>query len=126
MRLLDLVEQNDRVRPTANSFCELAAFLESDISRRSTNQACDCMLLHVFGHVDANHRVLIVEQEFRECASGLSFSDTSWSEKNERPNRTIRILKSSTRSAHSVRHSADCFVLSNHTFREKLFELCET
>src|SRR5882757_9809964 len=47
MCLLYLIEEDDGVRATAHSFGELTALVIADISRRRSDQTCDCMLLHV-------------------------------------------------------------------------------
>jgi hypothetical protein len=41
------------------------------------------VFLHVFAHVDTDHGVLVIEQEFRQRAGQFRFADTSRSEKNE-------------------------------------------
>ena len=66
MRLLDLVEQDDRVRLAANQLGELAALVEADVAGRRADQARDRVLLHVLGHVERDERVLAAEQERRE------------------------------------------------------------
>src|SRR5215211_6828126 len=107
MCLLYLIEQHDGVWAPPHSFSELSAFVIADVSRRRANEPCDCVLLHVLGHVDADHRLLVVEQEFRESAGRLGLPNACWSEENERSNRPIRILQSRARSANSIRYSAN-------------------
>jgi hypothetical protein len=41
------------------------------------------VLLHVFGHVDPNERLLVVEKKFGESARCFSFAHASRSEKDE-------------------------------------------
>ena len=93
VRLLDLVEEHDGVRPAAHRLGELAALFVSDVARRRADQPRDGVLLHVLGHVDAHHRVLVVEQEFGERARRLRLSDAGRSEEDERADRPIRILQ---------------------------------
>ena len=92
--LLDLVEQDDGIGTATNSLGELPSFLEADIAWRRANQPGDSVLLHVLGHVDAHHRLLVVEEEFCERTRRLGFADTGRAEENERPNRPIWILQS--------------------------------
>ena len=66
VRLLDLVEQHDRVRPAAHRLGELAALLVADVARRRADQARHVVLLLVLRHVDAHHGALVVEQEVGE------------------------------------------------------------
>ena len=75
MRLLDLVEEHDRVRPPADGFGELAGLLVADVSRRRADQPRDRVLLLVLRHVDADHRLLVVEQELGERAGQLGLAD---------------------------------------------------
>jgi hypothetical protein len=66
VRLLDLVEQNDRVGATADLLGQVAALLVADVARRRADQARGIVLLHVLGHVDLDDRVLVAEHEARE------------------------------------------------------------
>src|SRR4030095_13029893 len=84
MRLLYLVKQHDRERTTADSFRELATFFIAHISRRRTDQARDGMLLAILRHINPDHRVLIIEQEFRERTGEFRFANSSRAKKDER------------------------------------------
>ena len=83
VRLLDLVEEHDRVRPPADGLGELAAFLVADVSRRRADEPRHGVALHVLRHVDAHHGVLVVEEELRERASQLGLSDAGRSHEDE-------------------------------------------
>src|SRR5262245_35413520 len=98
MCLLDLVEQYDAVRATPHRFGELPTFLIADIARRRTDEPRDGVLLHVLGHVDAHHRVLVVEEKFGERARRLRLSDARGPEEDERADRPVRILKPGART----------------------------
>ena len=56
VRLLDLVEQDHRVRAPAHGLGELAALLVADVAGRGADEARDGELLAVLAHVDADHR----------------------------------------------------------------------
>ncbi len=62
VRLLDLVEQHDAIRPPAHGLGELPAFLKPDVARRRADEPADGVLLLVLRHIQAHHRVLIVKQ----------------------------------------------------------------
>ena len=70
VRLLDLVEKHDLIRPPTHRFGQRAAFLVADITRRRADQTRDRMLLHVLRHIDADERRVVVEEiaceRFRE------------------------------------------------------------
>src|SRR6185312_5414829 len=94
VRLFDLVEEHYRIRTPPNRFRELPAFLESNVAWRRADQSRDGVLLHVLRHVDARHRLFVVEQKLRKCARSLGLSHPRRSEKNERADWTIRVLQS--------------------------------
>src|ERR671922_198128 len=64
--LLDLVEQDDRVRLAAHGLGQLAALVVADVARGRADEPGHGVLLHVLRHVDLDHRVLVAEQELRE------------------------------------------------------------
>ena len=113
MRLLDLVEQHHLIRPPPHRLGERAAFLVADIAGRRADQARDRMLLHVFRHVDADERRLVVEQEFRERLGQLRLADAGRAEEHERADRPVRILQAGARAAHGVRDRLHRFLLAD-------------
>ena len=92
VRLLDLVEEEHAVGTAANRLGELAALLVADVSRRRADQPGHGVLLHVFRHVDADHRLLVVEQELGERASQLGLADAGGAQEDERADRPVRVL----------------------------------
>ena len=87
VRLLDLVEQDDRVGPAAHRLGELAALVVADVAGRRADQARHRVLLHVLGHVDADHVRLVVEQEVGERARQLGLADAGRAQEEERADR---------------------------------------
>ena len=83
MRLLDLVEQNHGIRPPAHRLGQLAALVVADISRRRADQPRDGMLLHVLRHVDADHGLLVIEEELRQRPRSLRLAHARWSQEDE-------------------------------------------
>ena len=63
VRLLDLIEQQHRIRPATHGFRQVAAFLVADVARRRADETRDRVLLHELGHVDADHRLFGIEEE---------------------------------------------------------------
>src|SRR5882762_1326480 len=113
MRLLDFVKQDDRVRSPPNRFGQLTPLLESDVAWRGTDQPRNGVLLHVLRHVDANHRLLVVEQKLRQRPRRLSLPHAGRSEEDERADGAIGVLQASARASDGVGDSADRLVLSN-------------
>ena len=93
MCLLDLVEQDDLVGPAADGLGQDTALLIADIARRSADQSGDRMLLHELRHVDADHRVRVIEQEFGERLGQLRLADAGRAEEQEGAERAVRILQ---------------------------------
>ncbi len=73
--LLDLVEQDHLVGPTPHRLGEHAALVVADIARRRADQAADRVLLHELAHVDADHRLVVVEQELGDRLGELGLAD---------------------------------------------------
>ena len=94
VRLLDLVEQHDRVRVALHLFGELPAFFVPDVSGRRSNQLRDRVLLHVLGHVEADQRVVAAEQEVGERPRQLRLADARRPEEDEAADRPVGVLQS--------------------------------
>ena len=123
MRLLDLVEQDDRVGAPADGFGQLSGLLVADVSGRRADQPRHGVLLLVLGHVDPDHRLLVVEQEFGERAGELGLADAGRAEEHEAAERPIRILEPGACAAHGVRDRRDRFVLPDDAGVQPLFHL---
>src|SRR5262245_734636 len=92
VRLLDLVEEDHGVGAAAHGFRELAALVVADVTRRGTDQSGHGVLFHVLGHVDADHRLLAVEEELGEGAGELGLPHAGRAEEDERPDGAVGIL----------------------------------
>ena len=103
MRLLDLVEQHHLIGPAAHRFGERAALLVAHIAGRRADEPGDRVLLHVFRHVEAHQRRLVVEQERRQRLGQLGLADACGAEEHERAHRPVRILQAGAGAAHRGR-----------------------
>ena len=121
MRLLDLVEQHDLIGPPPHRFGERAAFVIADIARRRADQARDRMLLHVFRHVDADQRVLVVEQICGQRLGQFGLADAGGAQEHERADRPVRILQAGARAPHRGRHRVHRFLLADDALGELVF-----
>src|SRR5688572_17940848 len=81
------------------------------------------MLLHVFRHVDANHRALIVKHEFGQSACELGLTNAGWSQKDERADRPVWIFQTGASAYNGIGYRFDCFILANDAFVEVIREL---
>ena len=102
VRLLDLVEEDDRVRPAAHRLGELPALLEADVARRRADQPRHGVLLLVLGHVDADHGVLVVEQELGQRARQLGLAHAGRAEEDEAADGPVGVLEAGARAQHGV------------------------
>jgi hypothetical protein len=123
MRLLDLVEEDDRVRAPADRLRQLAAFLEADIAGRGADEARDRVPLLVLGHVQPDQRPLVVEHELRERARELGLPDAGGAEEDEGADRPIGILEPGARAAERVRDRLDRLVLADDALVEPLLHV---
>ena len=114
MRLLDLVEQDQRVRPAAHRLGQVAAFLVADVPRGRADQARDRVLLHELAHVDAHHRVGRVEQELGQRLAQLGLADAGRAQEQERADGPVRVGQAGARAAHRVGHDPDRLLLADH------------
>src|SRR5437660_12038329 len=103
MRLLNFVQQYDRVGGTLNSLGELTTLFVAHVSGRRTDQLRDRVLLHKLGHVEANQRLLAAEHELGESAGDSGFCHASGAEEQERADRTVRILEAGARAPDGAR-----------------------
>ena len=93
MRLLDLVEQDDRVRATANRLGELTALLVADVPGRCADEAAHRVLVVELAHVEAQHRALVVEEELGERARELGLAYAGRAEEEEAADRAVLVTE---------------------------------
>ncbi len=123
VRLLDLVEQDDRVRPPAHCLGELAALVVADVAGRRPDQAGHGVPLLVLGHVDPDHRPLVVEHELGERPGELGLADARRAEEDERADRPVGILEPGAGAAKRVGDGLDRLVLADHALVEALLHV---
>ena len=123
MRLLDLVEQDDRVRAAPNGLGQLAALLEADVARRRADEPRDRVLLLVLGHVQPDHGAVVVEHELGERARELGLPHSGRAEEDERADRTVRVLEPGARAAQRIGHGLDGLVLADDALVQPLLHV---
>ena len=123
VRLLDLVEQDDRVRPPAHGLGELAALVVADVAGRRADQARHRVPLLVLGHVDPDHRPLVVEHELGERPGELGLADAGRAEEDERADRPVGILEPGAGAAEGVGDRLDRLVLADHALVQPLLHV---
>ena len=113
VRLLDLVEQDDRVGIALHLLGELAAFFVADVAGRRADQLRDRVLLHVLRHVEADQRVIAAEEEIGQRARQLGLADAGRAEEHEAADRAVRVLEAGARTADRARDRGDRLLLAD-------------
>ena len=114
VRLLDLVEQDQRVRPAAHRLGQVAALLVTDVAGRRADQPGHGVLLHELAHVDAHPRVGRVEQELGQRLAQLGLADAGRAQEQERADRAVRVRQAGARTPHRIGDHADRLLLADH------------
>ncbi len=86
VRLLDLVEQQHRMRLLADRLGEQAALVEADIARRRADQAADRVALHVLAHVEADQ---LDAQDVGQLLGDLGLADAGRAAEQEGADRLV-------------------------------------
>src|SRR5262245_9858072 len=115
VRLLDLVEQHDRVRIPLHFLGELAALFVPDVAGRRANQLRHRVLLHVLGHVEADQRVVAAEEKVGQGPRELGLSDAGGSKEYEAPNGPGRVFQAGTRPPNRARDRRNRLLLADDT-----------
>ena len=93
VRLLDLVEEHDRVRAPPHLLGEEPALFVADVAGRRAEEPRHRELLHVLGHVDPDQRVLVAEQVLGEGPGQLGLADAGRAQEDERAHRPLGVLE---------------------------------
>src|SRR5207248_613214 len=80
---VDLVEEDDGVRPPPHRLRGLPRLVVADVARRCADEPRDRVPLLELAHVEAKHQVLIAEEDLRERAGELRLPDASRPEEEE-------------------------------------------
>ena len=118
MRLLDLIEQDHRIRPTPHRLSQLAALLVADVPGRGTDEPGHGELLAVLAHVDAHEGLLVVEQVLGERLRELRLADTGRPEEQERARRPVGVGDPGTRAAHRLGDCGDGILLADQALAQ--------
>src|SRR2546427_828497 len=121
MSLFDLVEQDHAVGFSAHRLGEVAALLVADVAGRRADEARDRMLLHEFGHVDADEMVFRVEQERGERLAQLGLAHAGRTEGQEGAVGLVRVREPRARAPDRVGDKVHRLVLADDAFVELFF-----
>ncbi len=80
VRLLDFVEQNDRIWRALDAFRQLTTLFVANVSRRRSDQLRDRVLFHELGHVEPNQGFLGAKHELSQGTGDFCLADAGWAE----------------------------------------------
>ena len=81
------------------------------------------MFLHVFAHVDADHVLRIIKQNFRQSFGQFRLAYAGRPQEDKGTDGTVGILDARTGADHRIRHSLHRFILSHHMFMQRFFQM---
>ena len=111
VRLLDLVEQHDRVRMLVDGVGQEAALVEADIAGRRADQAADGVALHVLAHVEAQQ--LDAERQ-GQLPGGLGLAGAGGAGEQVAADRLVAVAQARPRHLHGRGELVDRFFLAEH------------
>ena len=121
--LFDLVEQHHGVGLTAHLFGELATLIVAHIARRRTHQTGHRMTLHVLGHINADHGVLIAEHGFGQRLAQLRLTHAGGTEEQKAANGALGVLQAHAATADGPGDRFYSLVLTHHTLVEDILHV---
>ena len=122
VRLLDLVEQQHAVRMLVDAVGQQAALVEADIARRRADEPGDRVLLHVFGHVEAQQ---LDAHEVGELLGDFRLADAGRAGEQVAADRLLRLAQAGARQLDRRGERLDRLVLAEHDALQVLLEIDE-
>ena len=122
VRLLDLVEQDNRVRIAPHGFGQHTAFAVAHISRRRALQARDAVRFLVLAHVDRDELALAAVEDIGERQRRFGLADARRPHEQEHTARLVRILEIRAGCAHALCDRIERMVLADDTLTEQVVQ----
>ena len=123
MRFFNFIKKYDRIRPMPYKFGKLSPLFVADISRRRADKFGDCVLFHVFGHIDADQRFFVVKQKLGKSFCKLGLPNSCRPQKHERPNGFLLFRNSGARAPYGIRYFYDRLILTDNPQSKLVFHL---
>ena len=103
MRLLDLVEQHDRVRPPPDRFGQDATLAVADVAGGRAHEQRNLVLLLELGHVDHGHVLFAAVEQIGQRDRRFGLADAAGPDEHEHADGPARIGQACTRRANALR-----------------------
>ena len=81
------------------------------------------MLLHIFGHIESYHRVLVAEERVGKRFAKLRFAYTRRTEENKRTGRAFGIFEPDSAAPYRPRDRADRLILTDYSAVQLIFKM---
>src|ERR1017187_4338783 len=125
VRLLDFVEEENRIGPAALLLGELAALVVTDVSGRRADHAGHGVLLHVLAHVGADRGFVVVEEVLGEGTDELGLTDARGAEEDEAADGPGGIAEPGAVAQDGVGDQLDGLILADDAFLQAFGHLHE-
>ena len=102
---------------------QLPALFISDVPGRRADHARDGVLFHVFGHVDPNHRLLVVEEKLGQRSRQLGLAHTGRPQVDERADGTPGVAQTRAVAANGVRYMRQGFFLADDALSQPVLHM---
>ena len=102
---------------------QLAAFVIADIARRRADHARHGMLLHVLGHIDPDHGLVVVEHELGQSLRQFGLTDARRTQEDEAADGPVGIAQPRAVAADGIRHQRHRFVLPDDALVQPRFHV---
>ena len=121
--LFDLVEEHHAVGLAAHLFGQLAALVIADVARGRADQTRHRVPLHILGHIDADHGVLVAEHGLCQRLAQLGLAHARGAEEQERTDGALGVLDADPAAADRAGHRAHGLILADHALVQRLLQM---
>ena len=91
------------------------------ITRWRANQPGHRMFFHIFRHIHAQYRAVIIKQKCRQCLGQFSFANTGRPQHQKTAHRLIRVSQSSTRPSGGICNRGNRLLLADDPLANMVF-----
>ena len=111
--LLNLVEEDGLIGPSAHGFGQLTAFLVTYVARWGAGQAGGRVSLLVLTHVHSQEGFLVVEEEPGQGLGQFRLAHPRWPQEDEGADGSLGILETGAGAADSIGDGHHRFILAD-------------